>query len=227
MKKQIIAIVIAAVLALAAVIALVTYARNADDRALEGTETVEVLQATEDIAAGTPVGDLEGRVRAVTVPKSVRIPEAVDSLDEIDSGQVTTVGLIAGDQLSTGKFDEPSSASGSTELPEGLQELTIPIDGARLAGGVVDAGDRVGVFTSYSSGQVTSNPINQLLVLKVNRGVAGSDSATGALVTVAVNTLQAQQIVHAQEFGTIWMSLQNPDTVSDSPGTIDQANVAP
>ena len=58
MKKQVIAIIVAAVLALLAVGALVLYANNADDRALEGTETVEILQATEDIPVKTPVAEL-------------------------------------------------------------------------------------------------------------------------------------------------------------------------
>ena len=87
------------------------------------------------------------------------------------------------------------------------------------------AGDRVGVFSSYSG--TTSNPINQLLVLKVDVGVAGSDTATGALVTFAVTTLQAQQLVNVAEAGSLWLTLQNDTTVSDSPGTISQLDVAP
>lgn len=226
MKKQVIAIVIAAVLALLAVVALVVYANNADDRALEGTETVEVLQATEDIAVKTPASELAEKVELVKVPKSVQIPGALTSLDDLE-GQVTTVALVAGDQLSEAKFDAPESVKGPAALPEGMQQLTIPVDGARLVGGAVKVGDRVGVFTSYQGGQVTANPLNQMLVLKVDTGVAGSETATGVLVTLAVTTVQAQQIVHASEFGTIWLTLQNDTTTSDSPGTIGQPEVAP
>ena len=226
MKKQVIAIIVAAVLALLAVVALVVYANNADDRALEGTETVEVLQATEDIPVKTPASELAGKVELVKIPKSVQVPGALASLDDLE-GQVTAVAMVAGDQLSEAKFDDPESVKGPAALPDGMQELTIQIDGARFVGGAVKVGDRVGVFTSYQAGQVTSNPINQLLVLRVDTGVAGSEAATGTLVTVAVDTLQAQQIVNASEFGTIWMTLQNDTTDVNGPGTIDQTGVAP
>lgn len=224
MKKQVIAIVIAAVLALLAVVALVVYANNADDRALEGTETVEVLQATEDIDVKTPVSELAERVTLVKVPKSAQIPGALTSLDDLD-GQVTTVALVAGDQLSDAKFDSPDSVKGPAALPDGMQEITLQIDGARFVGGAVKVGDRVGVFTTY--GGATANPINQLLVLKVDTGVAGSETATGALVTFAVTTLQAQQLVNVSEAGTLWLTRQNDTTVSDSPGTISQPDVNP
>ena len=226
MKKQVIAIIVAAVLALLAVVALVVYANNADDRALEGTETVEVLQATEDIPVKTPASELAGKVELVKIPKSVQVPGALASLADLE-GQVTAVAMVAGDQLSEAKFNDPESVKGPAALPDGMQELTIQIDGERLVGGAVKVGDRVGVFTSYQAGQVTSNPINQLLVLRVDTGVAGSEAAAGTLVTVAVDTLQAQQIVHASEFGTIWMTLQNDTTDVNGPGTIDQTRVAP
>ena len=224
MKKQVIAIIVAAVLALLAVGALVLYANNADDRALEGTETVEVLQATEDIAVKTPVAEIADKVTLVKVPKSVQIPGALTSLDDL-AGQVTKIALVAGDQLSEAKFDKPESVKGPAALPDGMQELTIPVDGARLVGGAVKAGDRVGVFSTY--GGQTSNPINQLLVLKVDTGVAGSDTATGALVTFAVTTLEAQQLINVSEAGSLWLTLQNDTTASDGPGTISQQDVAP
>ena len=224
MKKQVIAIVVAAVLALLAVGALVVYANNADDRALEGTETVEVLQATEDIAVKTPVAEIADKVELVKVPKSVQVPGAVTSLDDL-AGQVTKVALVAGDQLSEAKFDAPESVKGPAALPDGMQEITLAFDGARLVGGAVKAGDRVGVYTSYNG--LTSNPINQLLVLKVDAGVAEAEATTGALVTFAVSTLEAQQLVHASEFGSLWLTRQNDTTTSDSPGTVDQSDVTP
>lgn len=224
MKKQVIAIVVAAVLALLAVGALVVYANNADDRALEGTETIEVLQATQDIPVKTPVSEITEMVELVKVPKSVQIPGAITSLDDL-AGQVTTVALVAGDQLSEAKFDSPESVKGPAALPDGMQELTLQIDGARLVGGAVKVGDRVGVYTTY--GPSTANPINQLLVLRVDTGVAGSDTATGALVTFAVTTVQAQQLVNVSETGSLWLTRQNDTTSSDSPGSIDSTDVNP
>jgi len=229
MKKQVIAIGVAAALALLAVVALVVYAKGANDRALEGTETVEVLQATSDIGVKTAVADLADKVELVKIPKAAEIPGAVTSLEDLE-GQVTKVALVAGDQLSTAKFDQPDSVKGPASLPDGMQELAIQIDGERFLGGAVSAGDTLGVFVSFTldtGAKITGNPINNLLVLKVDNGVAGSENAAGTIVTVAVTQLQAEQIIHAKEFGTIWMTRQNDTTDLNGGGTITWQDVTP
>jgi len=234
MKKQVIALVVAGVLALLAVCALVIYAKGAQDRALEGTETVEVLAATEDIAVKTPVSELADKVELVKVPKSVVLDGAISSLDEF-SGQVTSVALVPGDQLAESKLDEPGSVKGAVAVPDGMQELTIAIAGERFVGGAPKAGDQVGVFSSFtlSDGtKLTSNPINRLLVLKVDYLVSAADdedksAAVESAVTVAVTTKQAEQIIHTKEFGTIWMTLQNDKTDTGGGKTLTYKDVAP
>ncbi|GAA1739242.1 Flp pilus assembly protein CpaB [Aeromicrobium alkaliterrae] len=240
MKKQVIAIAIAAVLAILAIGALVVYAGNADDRALEGTESVEVLRATETIAVKTPASEIADKVEVVKIPKSAEVPGAIRSLDELE-GQVSKVEIVAGDQLADSKFDDPQSVKGPAALPDGMQELSIQIDGERFVGGSVVAGDKVGVFTSFTLDgniRITGNPINNLLVLKVDNGVVVADetaeggeepngSTTGTVVTVAVTTMQAEQIIHAKEFGTIWLTRQTDKTDVGGGGTITYQDVAP
>lgn len=224
MKKQLILVIAAGVLALIGVAALVQYANNADDRALEGTETVTVLRATQAIAAKTPIADLADKVEAVKLPKAAVVDGALRDLDGL-AGTVTTTALVAGDQITDAKLAKPDEVKGPTALPDGLQQLSLPISGARLVGGLVRAGDRVGVITSYNG--VTSNPINQLLVLGVDNGVAGAEDAAGTIVTVAVDTITAQQLVHATEFGTVWLTRQNDTTNTSGGRTITQQDVAP
>lgn len=224
MKKQYLIIGAAALLAILGIIALVAYANNADDRAFEGTELVTVVRATAEVPARTAVADLSDKVETTKVPKAALVPGALTSLDEV-AGKVTSVALVPGDQLSTAKFGDPADVKADVTVPAGMQELTIPVDGARLVGGVIKTGDRVGVFSSYD-GQ-TSNPINGLLILKVDNGVAGSDDATGTLVTVAVSTLDAEKLVHTLEFGKVWLTLQNDKTDTDGGKTITSKDVAP
>ncbi len=230
MKKQGIALLVAGVLALLAIGAVVVYARGAEDRAMEGTETVEVLEATEDIAVKTPVGDLADKVELVKVPKSVALDGAVSTLDDL-GGQVTSVALVAGDQLSTSKFARPDAVKGAAAVPDGMQELTISIAGERFVGGAPKVGDKVGVFSSFSltdGTKITGNPVNRLLVLKVGlSSEAGDGEAAGTLVTVAVTTKQAEKIIHTKEFGTIWMTLQNDKTDVGGGKTITYKDVTP
>lgn len=224
MNKQLIAAGAAVVLAIAGIAALVTYANNADDRAFEGTEMVSVLRATADVPARTPVGKLADSIEAIEVPRAALVPGAVSTLDDV-ADSVTSVALVPGDQLSTAKFGTVESVKAETDVPKGMQELSIPVAGARLVGGAVVAGDRVGVFSSYDG--VTSNPINDLQVLKVDNGVAGAEDATGTVITVAVGTLDAEKLVHTMEFGKIWLTKQNDDTDTGGGKTVSRTDVAP
>lgn len=221
MKKQLIVVAAAAVLAVLGIVALIKYAGDADERAFEGTEMVAVVQATADVPAGTPVSDISGSVTTAKVPRAALVPGALASLDDVE-GKVTGVALVPGDQLSDVKFTNTVKATNT--LPKGMQELTIPVAGARLVGGAIAAGDKVGVFSSYDG--VTANPINDLLILKVDTGIAGGDEAAGTLVTVAVKTLDAEKIIHTMEFGKIWLTKQNEDTDTSGGKVITRKDLA-
>jgi pilus assembly protein CpaB len=225
-KKQLVAIGVAAVLALLGFVALVRYASTADDRAFEGTEMVQVLQATAEVPANTPAGEVSSNVELVKIPKAAAIAGSITSLDDVQ-GLVTRAVLVPGDQLTTTKFAQAEEVKGDAAVPKGMQELTIQVGGARFVGGAVQAGDRVGVFSSYDARGVTANPINNLLVLKVGAEIAGSEESAGGLVTVAVTTMQAEKLIHTMEFGKIWMTKQNDDTDTDGGKTIDSEDVAP
>lgn len=225
MKKQFIAIGIAAVLALLGITALVSYARNADDRALEGTKLAAVLRVTQEVDAKTPASELGDKVETVKIPLTALVPGALTKISDVD-GLVTRGVLVPGDQLTSSKFAKADTVKGDAAVPKGMQEVVIPLDGARIVGGSLAAGDRAGVFISYDG--KTANPINGLLVLKVSGGVAGSDgAATSSMLTVAAKTLAAKEIINGMEFGKVWLSKQNADTETDSGKTITQKDVAP
>lgn len=224
MNKKVAAIVAAGVLALLGVVALVSYANNADNRALENVDLVEVLRVNEQIDPLASAADVQAKVAVVKIPKLAAVPGALTNLDAV-AGQVTASVLVPGDQLTAAKFAKPDEAVGDIKLPKGMQELTIPLNGARIVGGALIAGDRVGVFVSYNG--KTANPINQLLLLRV-QGVLAEDGTAGEpMLTFAVPTFKAEQLVHAMEFGKVWLSKQNDDTDTKGGKTITDADVAP
>jgi pilus assembly protein CpaB len=225
MKKQFIAIGVAAVLALLGVAALISYAHNADDRAAAGAKLVSVLRVTEEIPAKTPAADLDGKVETTKIPKSAVVPGALSSTDGL-TGLVSTSVLVPGDQLTDAKFAGLDKLKGDAAVPKGMQMLAVPLDGARIVGGALAAGDKAGVFISYNG--KTANPINNLLVLKVSAPAAGSTTpATGTIITFAVKTLDAEKIVHGMEFGKVWLSKQDADTDTSGGKTISQQDVTP
>jgi pilus assembly protein CpaB len=146
--KRIIAIVAAVTLAAFGTVVLVLYVQSAEDRALAGEETVEVLVVAEDVPRGTPAEGLAGRTRLERIPVKVQATGSVDSLDAL-GGRVTSAPLVAGEQVISGRFVDPSALS-AVDVPEGLLQVTVSLPADRVVGGMLNPGDTVAVFSSFT-----------------------------------------------------------------------------
>src|SRR4051812_18903814 len=83
MKRSVIAIVAASLLALVGCGAVLLYVRAADARAVSGQEAVTVLLANKEIPAGTSGAKIRagGLAQAVPMPRASVPPDALSSLD--------------------------------------------------------------------------------------------------------------------------------------------------
>jgi pilus assembly protein CpaB len=151
MNRTLIGGTAAVVLAAVGTLFLVGFVRGAEERALAGQETAEVLVVSKDVASGTAAEDLDASVRTERIPANVRANGGVASLDDLE-GQVTAVDLVVGEQLVVSRFATPADveAASRIEVPEGLQEVTISLAPQRAVGGQVVPGDTVGFFASFS-----------------------------------------------------------------------------
>lgn len=224
MNKQVAAVAGAVVLAVLGFWALWSYAQGADERAFEGTERVTVLRVTTQVETKTPAAELAEAVESVDLPKAAVVPDAISDLADVE-GLVTRGVLVPGDQLSGAKFGPADDVEGESAVPEGLQELSFALEGQRIIGGSLLPGDRVGVYASYP--RRTANPLNEVLVLRVDGGIGEGEASAGATVTVAVDSAGAKTIVHALEFGSVWLSKQNEATDVEPGATITEEDVAP
>ena len=224
MNKQRLAIGAAVLLAVLGFAALVVYAQGADDRAFEGTERTTVLRVTQEVATKTTASELAKSVETVELPKAAVVPGALTDLSDVE-GEVTQGVLVPGDQLTAAKFAAPDDVKGDTAVPKGMQELAIQLEGQRIVGGALAPGDLVGVMASYEGR--TANAVNRVRVLAVSAGVGDAQVASGATVTVAVRTVDAEKIVNAMEFGKVWLTKQSADTDTGGGRTVDSRVVAP
>jgi pilus assembly protein CpaB len=217
MNKRVVAAVLAVILAAAGVGALVVYTQGAQERAFRGTQTVSVLRVTEKVPAGTKAGDLDSKIERVTLPRAAVPDGAVKSVTELGD-KVTVAALVPGEVLVGARFDASLEQSRSTtiDVPKGLQELTLELNSARLLGGALVPGDRVGVVASYDLKKVSNFAVNKVLVLAVSGGIPASAPAgdapvsTGVMqVRLAVQPEVAIEVVNAAEFGKVWLTRQN------------------
>lgn len=277
MSKRIIGVIVALVLAGAGTFVLVAWVQSAEDRALAGQETVDVLVVAEPITKGTAASDLSELVATERVSANVQAAGSLGSVDDLDDleGQVAAVDLVPGEQVVSTRFVEPASLERDTdvEIPDELQEITISLSPERAVGGELQPGDTVGLFSSFENppgfggtwpdwgeaeeallfegasqdeegeGEESDHAVfapastrlilHKVLVTNVQGDPApdqsdddegegderGRNPAPGSnlLVTLAVDSAQAERIVFTAEFGSVWLS--NEPESADEDGT--------
>jgi pilus assembly protein CpaB len=211
--RRLIAIIVALLLAGAGTFFLVSYVRGAESRALAGEVVMPVLVADQAIAAGTPVEELAGLVRAEQVPAKVAAVGAVAALADID-GLVAGIDLLPGEQLVADRFvtaeDYQASIGGAAkvDVPADLLQVTISLTPERVLGGELRPGDRVAVFASFdpfplNSVEPTGLGPDEIPVLVPDDGTTEEANQAGlqtphstsiVLFGVLVTNLQAEEL---------------------------------
>jgi pilus assembly protein CpaB len=238
LRRRLLAALAALVLAALGAVVLLAYVRGADDRALAGLQTVDVLVVDRLVPEGTPGEELAELVRTERLPARAAVPGAVTDLDEL-AGRVATVDLQPGEQLLAARFAAPEDLSvpGTVAPPEGAAEVSLLLEPQRAVGGRLAAGDTVGVHVSLD-GQ-TDVVLSRVLVTQVQGAPVavadgeGTDTASSGgaapsaslMVTLGLRPEAAEAVVFGMEHGTVWLSLE-PEGV-DTSGTevLTPANV--
>lgn len=260
MKTRLLGGIAALLVALIGTVMLVMYVQNADKRAMADTETESVYVVAKPIAAGTGKDKLAASLVKKEVPKLALASETVSSLDDLGE-KVTAVPLVPGEQLLSSRMIDANSLLGASrvQVPEGLQEITLKLPIERVVGGVLKAGDTVGVFislddatTNAATGEVLSKSSGtQLTFHKVlvtatqysNGTAAKSESATATatdgavpakkeaandgtyLVTLARSSADAERIIFATEFGSIYLSKEPGNAEEGTVGVVDKTRL--
>jgi len=152
MRKRLLGGIAALLVAIIGTVLLVSYVQNADKRAIAGTETESVYVVQKAIPAGTAADKVAGMVAKKDVPKLAVADNTITDLSSLGS-KVTAVTLQPGEQLLSSRMVDETSFLGPSrvQVPAGLQEITLKLPIERVAGGILKAGDTVGVFLSLDS----------------------------------------------------------------------------
>lgn len=251
MKKKRLSLIAAIALVAVGTVALVQYVSTAEDRALAGEELVDVLVVKAAVPAGTAATELQQYVGIEAVPAKVQAAGALASIGDAE-GMVVAVDLVEGEQLTASRLVKAEEynqlaartgrGGGKVSVPEGLLEITIPLDPVRSVGGTVRPGDYVGVIASFTNGAgttavdpaATTTEASGFLVHKVlitnvqgapvpdpTRAASAEERtpvpAGSLLVTMAVTAPAAERIVFASSYGDIWLTIEPTD--ADESGT--------
>jgi pilus assembly protein CpaB len=158
MKRRVIGIAIAVVMALAGTALVASFVKSAEARALAGEELVTVMVVDQPIAAGASPEEMEGRTRLEQVPTKVRATGALENLDLV-AGLVTEIALQPGEQVTASRFVAPDVLTRArVPVPDGLLEVTLALEPERAVGGALLPGDTVAVVVSFEPFDIGAPP---------------------------------------------------------------------
>lgn len=256
MKRSVIAVVLAAVLAVIGCGAVLLYVKGADNRALAGKRAVSVLVAAKRIPAGTTGAQIRsgGYAETVSMPQSSVPNDAMSSLSTSLDKLAVNADVAPDQLLLRGSFGEPTTTTGGLALPEG--DIAVSVDATGPVDGFVRPGAEVAIFDSFTTGNGSNVPdgeklsfgagnhqVTRVLLPKVEviavgdktsthttSSDSGNDTTTSdqaKTLTVAVNQDDAERLIHAVQTGTLYFALLD-DNSDVKPGAgVNNSNLFP
>ncbi len=146
-------IALAAVLAAVGAGAVLTYVRQANNRALSGLKTETVLEAKAGIPAGTSLlnAQKQGWLEKVQIPQGTLSAVPVRSVNSGNQNLVVSAAVASGQLLLAQMLGTTTSyvANGGISIPPGLEAVTIQVCLSQAVAGYVTASSYVSVFDTY------------------------------------------------------------------------------
>ncbi|GAA0558368.1 hypothetical protein GCM10010172_46770 [Paractinoplanes ferrugineus] len=170
MRRRIVLMLIAAVMAGLSALAVVAYGHSADQRALNGAQGTWVLLATANIPADTTGADIRSRklVRQVLMPARAVPSGAMSKLDESFDKRTLNAALQPDQMLLEGQFSHPAPATASPAptfaLPAGKVAVAVDLTVARQVAGNVDTGAVVTIYLTKPNGNDTRDQTTTVVV---------------------------------------------------------------
>jgi pilus assembly protein CpaB len=232
MPRRLLAATAAVLLAVLGAVVLVSYAHNADARARAGEQLVPVLVVNIEVKSGTAVSAIAGNVSVAQVPKRLAVSGGVSNLAALGD-VIATTALMPGQQVATGYFKKAADLLpvGTVAVPPDKVEVSVSLDVQRAAGGVVKAGDLVGVQITEQPGGATDvaplsvygDVLHDVLVTRVvapSDGTAKADPNASYTVTLAVSQKDAEAVIRGGTASkAVWLSLEKAAVGSSSAGS--------
>ncbi len=148
MKRKVLGMVLALVLASLGTAALVAYVRSARTEAVAGEQLVDVYVLEKSLDRGATADQIREALRKEQVPVKVRADDAITDPSAINADTIAAVRLEAGEQLLASRLVNEETLTRLT-VPDGFQELTIALEPQRAVGGELRPGDTVGIVLSF------------------------------------------------------------------------------
>jgi pilus assembly protein CpaB len=210
MKRRLVIIVLALILAAVGTSGVLAYVKGANTRAIAGMKAVSVLVAQKTIPAGTAAGAaLHGGLLASQILPASSVPaNALSTITPDMSLLVLSTDLQPGQLLLRPMLVSPAQTTSGLAIPQGMLALTLSFCLPEVVAGAVQPGSQVAIFDTVgfnSGGTITAGPgctgahtqvggtvktrvvLTRVLVLSVGAAPAGGTTSTSTTSSSALN----------------------------------------
>ncbi len=245
MDRRKILLILAAVVAALGTMLVWLYVRGAEGRAQEQFDTVKVIVATQDIAAGESftAASQAGKFEKRDVPQNMRLTGAQTDLNGLD-GKVALTPIYTGEQVISAKWGGTGDVDVTAKviaIPKGKVAVSVNITDAARVSGFVTPGSEVAVLVAVDGDSGKKGYTHTLLSPITVLGVGDTSTITSTktskdgesttepipqtLVTLAVTQHQAEQLLWAASYGELSFALVNKNSELGSTPRVAEQNL--
>jgi len=198
-KRQAIALIVAAVLALLAGGAVVLYVRVSNERSVRGQDAKLVWVSTSAIPRGTKMSAAKRMLKQEYVPVRSAPGSAVAALG--DDRLVAASDIAAGEIVMNGRFvDEAAVGPQVLTVPTGKVAVSAKLNDFQRVGAFVKPGDFVAVYQAFEGKASVLFSRAQVLgagALSEDADAKGTTQVPSAVMTLALTPSEASTLVAA------------------------------
>lgn len=224
MGRRTLLLIAALVVAALGTVLIFAYVRSADQRAEDEAQQVEVLVATQEVAAGTTAAEAsnEGAFELDTIDAGDAPQGALTDISII-SDQVALAPVFPGQVILAQMFGSASATSGLS-VPKDKIAISVSLGDPERVAGFVVPGSEVAVFATLQDANDSDNEITAALLPKVevigvgattlstqttttDEGESTTEEIPLAILTLALDQREAQKVINAQSGGALYFGL--------------------
>lgn len=242
MKRPIIPILIAVLLAIGAGFAVFLFASSSDSRAVADQQPVSVVVTTSEIPAGTSIGDAidQGLIESTRVPDKLAPAGALQSLESVNRADVALASMPAGQVVFAGAFAAELPDVTPLQVPEGQMAVSVLLEDPAKVGQFLRPGSRIAVFDTIKVPPADGETEAVIQTLPLLDGIevlaigpttqqqaasATDESWAATLVTVAVDQAQAEKLIHGIQAGVLYLALLGENTSLEQSSGVNNINL--
>jgi pilus assembly protein CpaB len=221
-KRRVLTVVVAVLLAAVGTLAVLAYVHQANKRAVAGLKVVNVIVAQSAIPSGTSAGQAlrNGSLGTEQLPAASVPADAVQSITPDLAGLVTSAAVQPGQLLLRPMLVAAAQVTGGVAIPKGMIAVTIQLCMPEAVGGYVTAGSQVALFDTYG-GNASSAQLQRTCDVGHQAMAVGSVQTRLVLPKVEVLSVgQAPASAQSSSSGSTATALDGPSGSASQQGVV-------